>query len=209
MFTETHIVGTQGAPTWRHPEADAPRTQQLDPGLVVQVLTSRGDWWHVRCSNGWEAWTDGRCLTPATPHRAQVPSTNRSRRLAAAGGALALAAAFLPWFRGNGVSVNGFDVSFLGLLRGSGSGGPDAGFVMLVSAAIGGLAATSGLPGWVLLLGCAPAGNATGLALFRWAASEGAFRPTVGIGPPVGLIGALLIALAAWPVVFPDVRWRR
>ena len=39
----------------------------LDPDLDVEVLEWSGDWARVRCSNGWEAWIDGRPLIPVWP----------------------------------------------------------------------------------------------------------------------------------------------
>ncbi len=71
-YTQTHVVPTEGLPAWNQPDGSGPPAASLDPGLDVQVTESRGAWAHIRCSNGWEAWVDGRRLvesqpTPAAP----------------------------------------------------------------------------------------------------------------------------------------------
>ena len=40
---------------------------QLDPGLEVQVIDHTGEWVKIRCSNDWEAWTDGPRLVAIAP----------------------------------------------------------------------------------------------------------------------------------------------
>ncbi len=66
-YTQTHVVPTEGLPAWNQPDGSGPPAATLDPGLDVQVIESRADWAHVRCSNGWEAWVDGRRLVESQP----------------------------------------------------------------------------------------------------------------------------------------------
>ena len=60
-FRATHRTPATGADTFDTPGAAA-TGQRLDPGLDVAVIERTGDWAHVRCSNGWETWVDGRLL---------------------------------------------------------------------------------------------------------------------------------------------------
>ncbi|MCU1452767.1 MAG: hypothetical protein JWN46_913, partial [Acidimicrobiales bacterium] len=63
-FVATHVVGPQGAWGWSAPDAQAQPANALDPRLEVQVLEAQGPWVRVRCSNGWETWTDAGYLSP-------------------------------------------------------------------------------------------------------------------------------------------------
>jgi non-specific serine/threonine protein kinase len=63
-FQVTHVVPRKGLPAWSTPDPTHPAVATLDPGLGVQLVTWWGEWAHVRCSNGWEAWVNGRLLTP-------------------------------------------------------------------------------------------------------------------------------------------------
>jgi hypothetical protein len=60
-FAGTHRVPASGLDAYDAPGAATPPSR-LDPGLDVQVVEVSGDWTHVRCSNGWECWVDGRLL---------------------------------------------------------------------------------------------------------------------------------------------------
>ena len=62
----THQVPEAGMAAWSSPEGDAAPVAQLDPGLEVQVVEVRGDWGHIVCSNGWEAWVHSQELEPFT-----------------------------------------------------------------------------------------------------------------------------------------------
>ncbi len=66
-YSQTHVVPTEGLPAWSGPDGSGPPAATLDPGLDVMLLDRRGDWAQVRCSNGWEAWVDGRRLVASTP----------------------------------------------------------------------------------------------------------------------------------------------
>jgi hypothetical protein len=84
-YRQTHVVPTEGLPAWAGPDGSAAPAANLDPGLDVMVLAEQAAWAHIRCSNGWEAWVDGRRLvvsapapsqtapTPAPPPRAATP----------------------------------------------------------------------------------------------------------------------------------------
>jgi hypothetical protein len=50
---------------WETPNGTGPPAATLDPYLEVQVVERRNDWARIVCSNGWEAWVDGRRLLVA------------------------------------------------------------------------------------------------------------------------------------------------
>ncbi len=61
-WTPTHKVPMQGMTSWAAADPKAPETAKLDPGLELEVVERLGDWAHVRASNGWMGWVDGRAL---------------------------------------------------------------------------------------------------------------------------------------------------
>ena len=63
-FQVSHVVPKKGLPAWATPDPTHPAVATLDPGLGVQLVTWWGEWAHIRCSNGWEAWVNGRLLKP-------------------------------------------------------------------------------------------------------------------------------------------------
>ncbi len=63
-FSVTHVVPKKGLPAWATPDPTYPPAARLDPGLGIQLVTWWGEWAHIRCSNGWEAWVNGRLLKP-------------------------------------------------------------------------------------------------------------------------------------------------
>jgi serine/threonine protein kinase len=63
-FQVTHVVPRRGLPAWATPDPTMPAVATLDPGLGVQLVTWWGEWAHIRCSNGWQAWVNGRLLQP-------------------------------------------------------------------------------------------------------------------------------------------------
>ena len=62
--TTPAIVGMRGLPAWATPDPTHPAVATLDPGLGVELVAWWGEWAHIRCSNGWEAWVNGRLLSP-------------------------------------------------------------------------------------------------------------------------------------------------
>ncbi|MET9603571.1 hypothetical protein ABZZ17_00750 [Streptomyces sp. NPDC006512] len=73
-FRPTHVVPGDGLPAWEAPDATRP-TAPLDAFLPVRLLTRRGEWAEILCSNGWSAWVDGRLLVavPQPPPTAGRP----------------------------------------------------------------------------------------------------------------------------------------
>jgi hypothetical protein len=74
-YSQTHVVPSDGLPAWAEPEGSGPPAANLDPGLDVMLLESRGAWAHIRCSNGWEAWVDERRLIVSQPAPTPAPAT--------------------------------------------------------------------------------------------------------------------------------------
>jgi hypothetical protein len=65
-FAPTHVVPDAGMPAWDAPDPQRPVATQLDARLAVEVIEQRADGWaHIRCSNDWSAWVDGRLLIPS------------------------------------------------------------------------------------------------------------------------------------------------
>ncbi len=85
-FLPTHVVPADGLGTWAAPDGAVP-TEPLDPLLPVQLLSRRGDWGQVLCSNGWSAWVDARLLVtlPQNPPPAggALVRTSDARKLLA------------------------------------------------------------------------------------------------------------------------------
>lgn len=115
-FQPTHQAPPAGLDTWEEPDAAAPPGPRLPGRLPVRRLRAWGDWSRVVCSNGWEAWVDGRQLEPiGAPRPAGLDrSPIRVRGMAVTaplvGAAAALVSCFLPWFSINGIGVSAFDV---------------------------------------------------------------------------------------------------
>ena len=73
-YGQTHVVPTEGMPAWAGPDGSVAPAANLDPGLDVMLIESRGAWAYVRCSNGWEAWVDGRRLIVSAPAPTTAPT---------------------------------------------------------------------------------------------------------------------------------------
>jgi hypothetical protein len=61
-YEPTHEAPPGGLPAFAAPDPAPGSVARLDAGLDVQVLERREAWAHIVCSNGWEAWVDGRRL---------------------------------------------------------------------------------------------------------------------------------------------------
>ena len=61
-FSTTHVVPEAGLASWPAPDPARAQGPLLPGRLEVQLLEWNGVWAHVRCSNGWTAWVDGRLL---------------------------------------------------------------------------------------------------------------------------------------------------
>jgi hypothetical protein len=224
-FQVTHVAGRNGAPTWPSPDPNAPPGPRLDPGVPVQGIESRGDWWLVRCENGWEAWTDGRWMeapgAPATwPKAGGGGGGGRTglgtgsdevatpvRVVAGVGAALCALSAWMPWYSAGGFDIDGWDIWFTGLLKDDAStNGPKVAVIVLISvvAAIG---AAIKVPGWALFLCAAPALVATTLGLYRWMDADSP-KPDLGLGLLGGFAGAIAIVVAGAMVLSADARRR-
>jgi hypothetical protein len=83
-YSQTHVVPTEGLPAWAGPDGSAAPAANLDPGLDVMLIELRADWAHVRCSNGWEAWVDGRRLVVLAPAPTTAPTPAPAPPVAAA-----------------------------------------------------------------------------------------------------------------------------
>jgi hypothetical protein len=197
-FQVTHVAGRQGAPTWPAPDPSAPPGPRLDPGVPVQGIEPRGDWWLIRCENGWEAWTDGRWMEAprAGGGAAAAALPTPVRTLAAIGAALCAASAWMPWYSFAGTGVDGWDLYFLGLLRDdSSTDGPKVGLIVLLSV-VAAIAALVRIPPGLLLVCAAPAVVATGTGLYRWMDAPSP-KPDLGLGLLGGAAGAVCIVAAA------------
>jgi SH3-like domain-containing protein len=82
-FVPTHRVGPDSLDARDRPDLDHEVAARLDPWLPVVEVERWGEWVHVRCANGWEAWVDGRQLVPSTA----TVDTNASIASAAGDGA--------------------------------------------------------------------------------------------------------------------------
>jgi len=85
----TKKVPPGGLPSWPEPDPSGTSGPDLPGGLDVEVLADQENGWaQVRCSNGWEAWVDGRRLVaPASP--ALPPARRPPARLIIGGAAVA------------------------------------------------------------------------------------------------------------------------
>jgi hypothetical protein len=200
-FAPTHTVGAVGAVAWPEPDATGPEAPPLEAGVRVEVLERWGDFARVRCENGWETWTDGRALQPIA-----LGSFGRSptpvQLTGAAGAVLAVAGAFLPWYRAGGVAVNAWDVPLWALItNASDRGGTSAG-VPLLLAGLALLLAVAERGGWGLAaLDVAAAVPAT-FGIVRLLQVDGP-RPGFGAGLLVALLGGVLIAIAGGLLLWP------
>ncbi|MCU1354154.1 MAG: hypothetical protein JWM05_3363 [Acidimicrobiales bacterium] len=202
-FAATHNVGAAGASTWDAPDPNLPPSNQLPPGLPVQLLQSSGAWVQVRCSNGWVTFTDGRSLVARSGTRGQAGGARRptsgtaakgpAAAMGPAGASITLLGALLPWASGG--SANAFDIKFFVLLTNRPTNAPPpAGLVMLL--ALGAFASlVTRLPGWAFLVCALFAISPPALYLLRWMTTSGP-KAGIGVGVVVGLVGGIVLAVA-------------
>jgi hypothetical protein len=69
----TRLTPPEGLPTWGAADPTLPSGPEIPGGLEVEVVEALDTGWtRVRCSNGWEAWVDGRRLVDGGgSHRAR------------------------------------------------------------------------------------------------------------------------------------------
>jgi hypothetical protein len=218
VFQATHVVGGQGAPTWPAPDGTAPPGPRLDPWLAVQVIQPYGSWAHIRCENGWEAWTDARLLQASYPHPAAYPSPTYQqpayqqqtpygapvgrtgglfRVLSPVGALLAVGATWLPWLTFGSASVNGWDLELWAVLTDGDNTGSSLkiGLPMLV-AGLAIMAAFLRPPAAVLVLCALFAAVPPLILIARWVGNDvGGLH--LGIGPPAGILAGVLLLVAA------------
>lgn len=96
-WSATHTAPEAGLQAWSAPDAGQPPVATVDPGLELQVLESRGAWARIVCSNGWEAWVDGRLLVAH-----DVPAPSARPRLVAGAAALVIVVLVALMARGGG-----------------------------------------------------------------------------------------------------------
>jgi hypothetical protein len=213
-FLPSYAVPDAGLDAWASPDATQPVVARLNPRLDVQVLQWWGDWARIRCSNNWEAWTDGRQLVAVTPVNRAKPASPRIPLSSAAisvvaGGALTiLIGTVLPWIRGHGTSSSAFKIPFSFLVdykRSSGKVGVISvgTFLLLLSIGAAGLSivpkwttARRSVGGVVLLVSVAFV-----FQLHRLLNAVGAGRPsllsTVGVGVFLALAGSVALLTGA------------
>lgn len=121
-FAPTHQAPVAGLDTWDQPDATRPPGPRLAASLPVQHVETLGAWTKVVCSNGWQAWVDGRQLEPigtmptaaglgATPlDTSPIKVRGIAVTLPLVGVAMVVGSCFLPWLSPNGVGVSAFKV---------------------------------------------------------------------------------------------------
>src|ERR1700730_2993581 len=67
VFEQGLVVPAGGLQAWAEPNPAQPPVARLEAGVDIWVADRLGEWAHVRCSNGWSGWVDGRLLPTAAP----------------------------------------------------------------------------------------------------------------------------------------------
>ncbi len=65
-FTPITRTPPEGLPSWASPDA-ASASAPVNGNVALEVVQRVDDWAHVRASNGWTGWVDGRRLVPLAP----------------------------------------------------------------------------------------------------------------------------------------------
>ena len=122
----THRTPAGGLAAWERPDPYGPTTATLREGTALQVIERNGAWAHVRATNGWEGWVDGRPLTdeapprpspaatsqlappaaPAAPPPRTSPDAAQSRKLTIGATVAVFFAAILPWMGSEGSAAD-------------------------------------------------------------------------------------------------------
>lgn len=213
-FVATHAVPAGGLDARAAPDAGTLVEHRLDAGLDVMVLEEVSGWARVRCSNGWEAWVDGRQLRPLAAPGAErtapiaagppvaaptgrAPAAGLSPRVLvpAVGAALVIIGSFLPWYSFDGETLSAWDVPLGALASNSSDSGIDTGPVLLlVALALVPLLTRRPFPWGV---GIVIAGVATNIGILgvRRLLDFPIASPSMGIGLVLVLVGGALMVL--------------
>jgi SH3-like domain-containing protein len=200
-FRPTHAVREAGVDARLEPVASRLPDAQLAAGLPVEVLEDTSGWSHVRCSNGWEAWVDGRALVPARRNPVAAGPLNPVALVAVGLPALlVILGSVLAWYSILSQSINAWDIEVVALFTHD-DGGLDlkTGPVLLVLA----------LATLVLVVVRLPRSAATvafgclGGAMFVIGVAGVFFylefpepRPDLGIGLVLTIVAGLAVAVA-------------
>jgi hypothetical protein len=78
-FSVTHVAPPEGLQAWQAPDPSVQPVAQVQAGVHMQLLERRGAWAHVRFSNGWSGWVDGRRIVEAQPPPRPSPVAEPAR----------------------------------------------------------------------------------------------------------------------------------
>jgi hypothetical protein len=196
-FVADSVVRPLGLDARLTADPTAPVVARLDRGLPVAVAERQGDWARIVCANGWEAWVDGRLLTPLAP---TATARQQSGLMLAGVGLLSLLGAvavgiggFLDWWK-VGASVTAWDIPMKFLVTGDVGDGVKAGpFLLVVVLVALPLVTRRPLPSTALLvLGAVPALLAV-TALIRGVREDPSIDPRIGL--VLTLAGGVLIMI--------------
>ncbi|MGH9157097.1 MAG: hypothetical protein ACRD1K_14945 [Acidimicrobiales bacterium] len=226
--TPTHLVPEPGLASWPAPDPAQPQGPLVPARLEVRVLDWNGAWAHIRCSNGWTTWVDGRLLIPVAapppvpqpPLAPPPPESPRPTRpgptpmggvisagaavgvgpMTMGGAALVVVASFLPWYD-FGVSASAWDLPLLFLVTGGNQlSGLKVGLLLVAVAAVVALPFVTRQPLGEprLLLGAGVVAAAAGMAALIRLAVEQDPKPEIGVGVLLAVAGGGLIAFESW-----------
>ena len=197
-FVANSTVPARGLDARATPDPTAPVAARLDPGLPVAVTQRQGDWARIVCSNGWEAWVDGRLLVaPSAPGPAAARpglAVAGIGLMALLGGSAVIVGSFLDWWGEGPFAVTAWDIPMKFLISGDVGDGIKAGPFLLVVAllAIPLLTRRPLPPMAVLAIGAVPI-IVAGVALIRGLREDPSLDPRIGM--MLTLAGGVLILL--------------
>lgn len=67
QFVPGYAAPPGGMSAWTQPDGSAQPAAHIEARVELQLLERTGDWARIVCSNGWQAWVDGRLLAPVAP----------------------------------------------------------------------------------------------------------------------------------------------